>query len=110
MNLGQGMTGDYIFVCDRGLVVYGQDAEVCDELAFAWRLNASTTIRRYGTTEGLAQLKDGPTGDTVLDTVCIRTLPFRSVIDIIHLTKKGEKNWREKVKLPDGEKIKKAEK
>jgi hypothetical protein len=91
------MTGWYIFVCDRGFVVVGR-AELCEELALCWRLPVSATIRRWGTTQGLAQLQHGPTKDTVTDDVCVRTLPFRSVIDVIHITGEGEKAWAKKLR------------
>lgn len=87
------MTGTFIFVCDRGHVIVGHSI-MSDDLDFAFHLSRSRTIRNWGTTEGLAELQNGPTEATVLDAVCTRTIPFRSVIDIIHLTKKGEEAWK----------------
>lgn len=86
------MKGTFIFVLDRGFVVVGE-AELHESLALCWHLPRSRTVRQWGTTDGLAQLKDGPLDATVLDPVCERTLPFRSVIDIIHLTEKGVERW-----------------
>lgn len=37
-------------------------------------------IRRWGTTKGLAELKNGPTSDTTLDDLFSGTIPVRSVI------------------------------
>jgi hypothetical protein len=91
------MTGTFIFVCDRGFVVVGE-SELHESLALCWHLPVSRTIRQWGTTEGLAELKDGPKSGTVLDAVCERTLPFRSIIDIIHLTPKGLKQWNKSLR------------
>lgn len=86
------MQGIFIFVCDRGFVHVGE-AEMSKELALSWHLPRSRTIRVWGTSQGLSELKDGPTEKTVLDTVCERHIPFRAVLDIIHLTEKGKKAW-----------------
>ena len=91
------MKGIFIFVCDRGFVIAGE-AEPHESLALCWRLPRSRTVRQWGTTDGLAELKDGPLPATVLDPVCERTLPFRSVIDIIHLTEEGAKRWGESLR------------
>lgn len=90
------MIGIFIFVCDRGFVVVGE-MDGRETLPFSWHLSKSRTIRRWGTTEGLAQLKDGPLAETKLDVVCERTLPQRSVLDIIHLTKEGAQKWAGKL-------------
>jgi hypothetical protein len=87
------MTGCFIFVLDRGFVIVGE-AELHEELALCWHMPRSRTIRGWGSSEGLAELKDGPLPGTVLDSVCERSTPFRSVLDIIHLTPKGEHAWR----------------
>ena len=88
------MTGTFIFVLDRGFVIVGE-AALHEGVALFWRLRRSRTVRRWGTTEGLAELKDGPIPDkTQLDAVCERSLPFRSVIDIIHPTPKGKLAWK----------------
>ena len=88
------MEGTFIFVCDRGHVIVG-DATISNEIGLHWHLKVSQTIRTWGTTKGLAELKNGPIeGSTVLDEVCERHLPFRSVIDIIHVTKEGENKWK----------------
>ena len=86
------MTGMFIFVCDRGHVIMG-NAESSKDMAFAFHLTKSVTIRNWGTTKGLAELINGPTTSTKLDAVCERTLPLRSIIDIIHLTDKGIVQW-----------------
>lgn len=88
------MTGVFLFVCDRGFVIAGE-AELHESLALFWHLPRSRTVRVWGTTQGLAELKNGPLSGTVLDPVCERSLPFRSVLDIIHLTKEGAGKWRE---------------
>jgi hypothetical protein len=79
-----------LFVLDRGFVVVGR-AELDPDLAFHWLLKPGRTVRRWGTTKGLAELKDGPLTNTVLDDPVTRHVPFRSVIEIIEV---GEKAWR----------------
>ena len=86
------MTGTFIFICDRGFVI-AAEATLHKELALFWHLPRSRTIRYWGTTDGVAQLQDGPLPETKLDAICERSLPFRSVIDIIHLTPKGAEAW-----------------
>lgn len=76
-----------LFVLDRGFVIVGR-ASLDEELAYHWRVYGRT-VRRWGTTEGLAQLVGGPTGETVLDAACWRRVPFRSVIEMIEV--EGEK-------------------
>ena len=86
------MKGVFLFVLDRGFVVIGE-AEVSDKLAFHWHMPRSRTVRVWGTSKGLAELRDGPTGKTVLDPVVERHTPFRSVIDILVPTEKGVRAW-----------------
>ena len=86
------MTGTFIFVCDRGFVIVAE-ATLHKELALFWHFPRSRTIRCWGTTEGVGQLQDGPLPDTILDAICERSMPFRSIIDIIHLTPKGAEAW-----------------
>ena len=81
-----------IFVLDRGFVVVGE-AEVSRDLALHWHMRRSRTVRVWGTTDGLSQLKDGPLDATVLDPVVERTTPFRSVLDILHLSPEGVRKW-----------------
>ena len=87
------MKGVFIFVLDRGFVVAGE-AEIDSKLAFHWHMERSVTIRRWGTTNGLAELKDGPLRETVLDPVVERHTPFRSVLDIIVPSEKGIAAWK----------------
>ena len=91
------MEGTFIFVCDRGFVIVGKGGPSQD-MPFAWKLTQSCTIRNWGTSNGLAELQDGPTSSTQVDVVCQRTLPHRSIIDIIHLTKKGIEAWHKAFK------------
>jgi hypothetical protein len=90
------VTGTFIFVCDRGFVI-AAEAEIHQSLALHWYFPKSTTIRKWGTTEGLSELKNGPLEQTITDVVCERSLPFRSVLDIIHLTEKGVKEWKKRL-------------
>lgn len=86
------MKGIFIFVLDRGFVI-AAEAEVSKELAFHWHFKRSKTIRRWGTSKGIAELKDGPTKDTILDATAERFVSFRAVIDIIKVTEKGATAW-----------------
>ena len=86
-----------IFVLDRGFVVAGE-AEVSKEFALHWKVTGKT-IRIWGTTEGLAELKDGPLKETKLDTVTERFIPFRSVIEMLVPTKKGVARWKEALSI-----------
>lgn len=91
------MNGIKIIVLDRGFVKVGT-LERHPELAFHWLLRGRT-IRRWGTTEGHIELCDGPTPNTVLDSVpstksAVSTIPFRAVIEILNCTEAGEKKWK----------------
>jgi hypothetical protein len=88
-----------IFVLDRGFVVVGR-AEVSGDIIHHWHMDQSRTIRRWGTTDGLSQLKDGPLPDTMLDPVVERLTPFRSVIDILVPTEKGVAAWEAALNKP----------
>lgn len=82
--------GCKIVVMDRGFVVVGMVLKH-PELAFHWRISPSRTVRRWGTTNGLAELANGPLANTILDPVCHRTVPFRAVLDILDAK---EDKWR----------------
>lgn len=79
----------YLFVLDRGFVVVGL-AQPDPDLALHWLLDPGRTVRRWGTTEGLAQLVRGPTTETVLDAPATRHVPFRSIIEILEVE---EASW-----------------
>lgn len=69
--------GYRIVVVDRGFVFVGfvREAHNCIHV-----LNARN-IRKWGTTQGLAQLaKDGPTKETILDPEMDIEIPHRAVI------------------------------
>lgn len=57
------MTNVRILVLQRGWVVVGSYSEQGDECV----LTDASVIRRWGTTRGLGELRDGPLKDTVLD-------------------------------------------
>jgi hypothetical protein len=86
-----------IFVLDRGFVVIAH-ARLHGHLAFHWQA-VGRTIRRWGTTEGVAQLKNGPRSETVLDAEVNRIIPFRSIIEIMEV---DEAAWEQHVsRLPE---------
>jgi hypothetical protein len=77
-----------IFVLDRGFVVIAH-ARLHGHLAFHWQ-----AVGR-----GLAQLKNGPRSETVLDAEVNRIIPFRSIIEIMEV---DEAAWEQHVsRLPE---------
>jgi len=56
-------SGVRIVVLQRGWVVVGAYSEDGDEVL----VTSAKVIRRWGTTQGIGELVDGPTKDTVLD-------------------------------------------
>lgn len=91
-----------IFVLDRGFVFVGKSESV-DRMGLWIPVTQARCIRRWGTTDGLAELINGPTSDTVMDPLCEVLIPIRALIHTVeglnqekwekHLTvgKKGAK-------------------
>ena len=82
--------GLQIVVLDRGFVYIGNvvtDGEWCI-ISNAWN------IRRWGTTRGLGELADGPTGDTVVDKVGIVRAPMTALQHLIAV--EGRESWLKK--------------
>jgi hypothetical protein len=77
-----------IIVADRGHVLVGRLSRHPD-LAFHWRLEPGRIIRRWGTSEGLAQLARGPLESTVLDAPANVSVPFRAVLYILDAEAEG---------------------
>ena len=77
-----------LFVLDRGFVTIGE-SEVSNELIFTWKVKGST-VRVWGTSDGLAELVNGPLNDTILEPVVVRYIPFRAVIEIIEV---NQEKW-----------------
>ena len=78
------MEGMYLFVLDRGFIVVGR-AQVHPLLAFHWLVSPGRTVRRWGTSRGLAELVGGPNSETVLDDPAERSIPWRAVIEMIRV-------------------------
>lgn len=72
-----------IVVLDRGFVFVGKVADDGDNI----RVTNCRNVRRWGTTKGLGELRNGPTEDTVLDEVGEIIAPKRAVIYQIVCTK-----------------------
>ena len=72
-----------IVVIDRGWVVVGDVTSAPDKLT----ITNARCIRRWGTTQGLGQLIDGPQPGTVLDPLGTVVVPIRSVIMRIRCTR-----------------------
>jgi hypothetical protein len=55
-------------------------------------------IRRWGTSQGLGELCDGPTETTTLDAkVSEGTCPVRAIINILECSEKGLKKWEKEL-------------
>ena len=72
-----------IVVIDRGWVVVGEVTSAPDKLT----ITNARCIRRWGTTQGLGQLVEGPLPNTVLDPLGTVVVPIRSVIMRIRCTR-----------------------
>ena len=85
------MSETKIVVCDRGHVLVGV-VDPHPSLAFHWLVSPGRAIRRWGTTEGLAQLSAGPREQTKLDALGTFEVPWRAVLFFIIAE---EEKWRE---------------
>lgn len=86
------LEGIYIIVCDRGFV-FAADIVVSRDVPFTYHAKRCCTIRRWGTTKGLAELQNGPLPNTILDPPCEAQIPFRAELYKIIPTEKGRKAW-----------------
>jgi len=68
-----------IVVCDRGWVYIGQAGQEDDWMM----ISGARQITRWGTTKGLNELVDGPTGSTKLGAPANIRVPMRAVITVI---------------------------
>ena len=75
-----------IVVLDRGFVFIGRITEIPEEGRTI--IDDCLNIRKWGTTEGLGQLRNGPTTDTVLDKCGTVTIP-----DHIFMIDCDESKW-----------------
>jgi hypothetical protein len=79
---GETDLGQNIVVLDRGFVYVGQVTERSDRLV----IRNARNLRRWGTTNGLGQLRNGPLVDTVLDDCGEVHVYLRAVISLIPAT------------------------
>jgi hypothetical protein len=82
----QRSLGAQIVVLDRGFVYYGQVSLVGEREEFV-RIEQAQNVRRWGTTKGLGELRDGPKRDTVLDEAGEVLAPLKAVIHFIKCNK-----------------------
>ena len=75
-------TQQAIAVLDRGFVYVGR----CSVADGTLRITQARNIRRWGTTNGLGELRNGPLKDTVLDDVGEIVAPERALIHLIPCT------------------------
>jgi hypothetical protein len=79
-----------VLVCDRGFVFVCRCQHPAG-VALWLPVTDSRTVRRWGTTGGLGQLVNGPTGDTVLDDLIpAKTVPVRAILDVIEV---NQEKW-----------------
>lgn len=71
--------GQQIVVLDRGFVYVGTVFIDGDFM----RIENAKCIRKWGTTKGLGQLRNGPTSDTVMDDAGEVLAPMKSLIHFI---------------------------
>ena len=69
-----------ICVLDRGFVYVGIPSGMDTDTLL---INRARNIRYWGTTQGLAELINGPTRKTVLDGSMIVRVPMRAVMQLI---------------------------
>lgn len=90
-----------ILVLDRGFVLVCR-CEEPTQFAFWMTVTDARIIRRWGTTRGLVQLKNGPTSETVLDELAEEeNIPTRAIIRII---KVNQDAWEPHLELSEVEK------
>lgn len=65
-----------IVVLDRGFVFVGRVTRTEDEMY----IDDARCIRKWGTTEGLGQLAQGPLAETVLDAKCCIRSQIKAVL------------------------------
>jgi hypothetical protein len=71
--------GQQIVVLDRGFIYVGDVTVDGDFL----RIENAKCIRKWGTSKGLGQLRNGPTPDTVLDDAGEVVAPMRALIHFV---------------------------
>jgi hypothetical protein len=87
-----------IIILDRGFVLVCR-CPAPQEYALWLPYTDRRTIRRWGTTEGIAQLCDGPTGDTVLDQLCpAGQVPVRAILDVMEVDQSA---WKQHLDSTD---------
>lgn len=82
-----------IVILQRGWVYVGKYSQNKDTMMC--ELNSAYCIRKWGTTKGLAELKDGPTKDTVLDPAGKVTFHLLTTIAVIDCE---DASWKKLIK------------
>lgn len=77
------ITGTHIIALDRGWVFVGKPSISGDWMT----IENARVIRLWGTTQGLGELRDGPTESTKLDHAGTVVAPLRAVIHLIKCTR-----------------------
>lgn len=78
-----------ILVIDRGFVLVGRC--IPPETVGLWlTVTDCRVIRRWGTTQGLGELINGPTANTMLDAMVAKeTIPVRAVLRVLEVDQAG---------------------
>lgn len=79
-----------IVVLDRGFVYVGIPSKDGDVLL----IERARCIRQWGTTKGLAELINGPTSKTVLDSHITVRVPDRAVLQLIDV---DQGSWKKHI-------------
>ncbi len=78
--------GTCIVVIDNGFVNVG-DVTICEgPFGAEVVITRSRNLRKWGTTQGLGELRVGPTGETITDEEGTTIVPYNRVVKIIPAT------------------------
>lgn len=84
-----------ILVLDRGFVMVGRCPDPKSH-GFWLTVTDARIIRRWGTSNGLGELVNGPTAETVLDVVVPEeSIPVRAVVRILEVR---QEQWEQHLK------------
>jgi hypothetical protein len=78
-----------MLVLDRGFVLVGRCPDP-EGFAFWLPVTDCRVVRRWGTTNGLCELVNGPLSDTVLDAMSLRErVPVRAILRVIDVSQEA---------------------
>lgn len=77
------ISGQHIVVLDRGFIYVGNISLTVDAIGAWVCIEKARCIRIWGTTQGLGELRTGPTHKTVLDECGSVVAPLHAIIHMI---------------------------